>query len=111
MLLKSNIMKKINSKINRGNVSNYIYKITNILNGNIYIGSSKDPVKRFGNHIRSRYNRNTRIALELREYNKKTFRMDIIHYCYNDDDPIKLERCFIIYYIKSGYNLLNSLAK
>lgn len=53
-----------------------IYKITNLINGNIYIGQSKDPETRFKQHING--NNPSLIHLAIKKYGEENFSFEII---------------------------------
>lgn len=56
-----------------------IYKITNILNGKIYIGqTTKSIEKRFGQHKCATGNRNSSISSSIRKYGEENFSIEII---------------------------------
>ena len=54
----------------------YIYKIENLINHKVYIGQSKDPYKRFSQHLTRSCN--SLIHLAVLKYGKDNFKMDIL---------------------------------
>lgn len=80
----------------------WIYKITNKINGKIYIGQSKNPKQRFNQHIKEK--RNSSIHNAIKKYGKNNFIFEII------EGPIENYNEREIYWIKYynsyklGYN-------
>ena len=56
----------------------YVYKITNKINGKVYIGLSKDPVARFSYHYRSRLTIKTRLTQSMKKYGIENFEMTVL---------------------------------
>lgn len=57
----------------------FVYKITNKLNGKIYIGQSKDPIARFSHHCRSRLNkRKSRLQISMTKHGIENFELTIL---------------------------------
>jgi group I intron endonuclease len=91
----------------------YIYKITNIVSGKIYIGETKmaDPNNRWKQHISSlTRNKGGCPALKdaMRSYGVDNFKFDIIIICF-DEDRLMFEREYIKRYnsiVPNGYNIL-----
>ena len=82
-----------------------IYKITNIINGKIYIGESKDPYKRFQQHIRGHINDNSIIDKAIQKYGAKNFTLEVLEWTENWQNK---EKFFIKFYnslVPNGYNL------
>ena len=93
----------------------YIYKITNMVNGKIYIGETTHTVeKRWQEHL-SKINQSNEINRKkhsfaihaaLRKYGKENFTIETIEQC-SDADRFERETYWIKYYdsYKNGYNL------
>lgn len=86
-----------------------IYKITNIINGKIYIGQTIYPLSyRFTNHISdAKNNRGYAIASAIRKYGKENFTIELLEEC-SEEDLNNLEIKYIEQYnsfTPSGYNL------
>lgn len=80
--------KYINNKSRDG----VIYKITNLVNGDFYIGSTQNLIKRYYthiNHIRVKKNTCTLLIRAVNKYGEDNFRFEIIEEC---DNNILLER-------------------
>lgn len=85
-----------------------IYKITNRINGKVYIGQSKDPHRRFKDHVYGKNNeRNSAIHNAIKKYGVHAFDFDVIEHDvseYNDR-----EKYWIAYYRSNqhqyGYNI------
>ena len=81
----------------------YIYKITNDVNGKVYIGQSNNPQRRFTEH--SHHKENSLIHQAIVKYGKEHFHLDILGYF--EDYNSKEE--YYINYFKSltpeGYNI------
>ena len=85
-----------------------IYKITNLLNGKIYIGQTKFTIeKRFLQHSKA----NSPLGQAMRECGLENFTIEIIERCENQNELNEREK-FWIKVLKSkspnGYNLSNS---
>jgi group I intron endonuclease len=91
-----------------------IYKITNLKNGHLYIGMSKNCLKRFSDHfskaLHSKDEEDLRKPLysAIRKYGKENFSAEIIEEC-EEDELFKREIYWIGYYNsykdKAHYNL------
>jgi group I intron endonuclease len=91
----------------------YIYKITNIVSGKVYIGETKvaDPNDRWKGHINSlNCKKGGCPALKdaMKSYGVDKFRFDVLIICF-DDARLQLEREYIKRYnsmVPNGYNIL-----
>jgi len=97
----------------------YVYKITNKINGKIYIGKSKNPNARFKRHIYVANHRNAGpnqfqpIHAAIAKYGKDNFCLEIIDECDLEDEIFTKEMHWIAYYKTNiaryqntfGYNL------
>lgn len=91
----------------------YIYKITNIVSGKLYIGETKlaDPNDRWKCHIKSlKCVKGGCPALKdaMKSYGIDKFRFDVLIICF-DEDRMQLEREYIKRYnsmVPNGYNIL-----
>lgn len=86
-----------------------IYKITNLINGKIYIGQSVDPQKRWYNHCHNAKKgyRNSAIDKAINKYGEENFKLEIIEKAIENYD--ELEKYYITFYdcmIPKGYNIL-----
>lgn len=109
-LLKENSFNESNSSnlLKRGM---YIYKITNLINGKIYIGQTTSCVqKRFDEHaIHGKFNKMA-IDRAIIKYGKENFKIEIIDDTAKDQDELNLkEEYYIALYDscnkKIGYNI------
>ena len=81
----------------------YIYKITNDINGKIYIGQANNPQRRFTEHYTR--NVNSLIHAAIVKYGKKHFHLEVLGYF---EDYNKQEVIFIQKYnslVPHGYNV------
>jgi group I intron endonuclease len=65
----------------------YVYKITNNVNGKIYIGKANNPISRFKKHLRSAISGSIilpKLYNSIRFYGKDNFSMDILLECENE---------------------------
>ena len=87
-----------------------IYQIRNLVNGKLYIGSTKNFLLRRREHLKSlRKNKYTLSALQnaWNKYGEAGFIFEIIYFVPLDIDSIWAEEQFIIFFntIKNGYNI------
>jgi group I intron endonuclease len=62
--------------------TNYIYKITNKVNGKVYIGKSNDPERRWKQHKSEVYkNKTTYLYQSMRKYGVDNFSFIVIEEC------------------------------
>ena len=93
-----------------------IYKITNLVNGKIYIGSSKDIKYRWSQHktqLRGTMHGNTYLQNAWNKYNEENFKFEIIEEC---SPEIQFER--EQYYLDllnpfddNGYNIVRRISR
>lgn len=92
----------------------YIYKITNKINGKIYVGKSKNPVSRFSRHIKvaetfpESDNHFQAIHGAIKKYGRESFILETIEVC--DDSNVDNREIYWISELqtqekKYGYNL------
>lgn len=94
----------------------WIYKITNIQNGKIYIGQTIRSIEqRFKRHIADALNGNldTHFARAIRKYGKDNFKLELVCSCSSHKDMCEKEQYWIRYYnsIEDGYNETDALNK
>lgn len=87
-----------------------IYKITNLINGKLYIGQTTVPVeKRWKRHCwASEYKKNMPIVLAIAKYGKENFSIETLHTCSNQSDLDAQEMHYAKLYdtfCPNGYNL------
>lgn len=74
-----------------------IYKIKNLINGDFYIGSTQNLVKRYYthlNHMRKNKNTCTRLVRAVNKYGEENFSFEIIEKC-NVEDILKREQYYL----------------
>jgi group I intron endonuclease len=89
-----------------------VYMITNIVDGKIYVGSSKDVELRFRQHqksLKGGYHINKHLQNAWSKYGEQAFKFEVIEYC-SPDVMIELEQDLIesleCLDRKKGYNLM-----
>ena len=85
--------------------SQYIYKITNTLNEQIYIGKSKRPKVRWRQHKSHSKVRNTKLYYAMRKYGVENFVFEIIEECY--ENKVDEREIYYISLLKPYYNMTN----
>ena len=82
-----------------------IYKITNQLNGKVYIGQSRDIESRWKRHQRYPIDSKKPLYLAFKKYGLKNFSFEVIEEC-PEEDLNEREQYWIIYYNSygNGYN-------
>ena len=90
----------------------YIYKITNLINGKIYIGQvyNKSIIDRFNRHCDGASNTSkSYLARAIHKYGKENFKVEQIEECYSVQELNEREKYWIAYYNSTngsiGYNL------
>lgn len=86
-----------------------IYKITNLINGKVYVGQSINIMKRWVDHIRILNNNKSKCTLLQRAWNKygqDNFSFEIIELC-SEDMLDEIETKYIEFYdsCNNGYNI------
>ena len=94
----------------------YIYKITNKVNGKVYIGQSIRPIEqRFQRHINDAVNNilDTHFARAIRKYGKENFYVELVETCNNQTELNLREQYWIRKYdsINNGYNETDATSK
>ena len=94
----------------------YIYKITNKVNGKVYIGQSIRPIEqRFQRHINDAVNNilDTHFARAIRKYGKENFYIELVETCNNQTELNLREQYWIRKYdsINNGYNETDATSK
>lgn len=90
-----------------------IYKVTNLINGKVYIGQTQKTLKiRKIKHIYESFEGNSKLLFHkaLRKYGEDSFSWDIIDYADSQDELNKKEIYWISHYNsfgENGYNLTN----
>lgn len=93
-----------------------IYKITNLVNGKVYIGqSSRDIQQRFVRHIQDAVSGrlDTHFARAIRKYDKDNFIVERIDTAETQDELNQKEQSWIRYYdsVRHGYNETDAIYK
>lgn len=93
----------------------YIYKITNKINGKIYIGQSVNPKARWQKHISNskKYHKNRTYYLQrsLGKYGKDNFLFEIIDQCNSFEESNSKEIYWIAYYDSTNPEIGMNLTK
>ena len=88
-----------------------IYKVTNLINGKIYIGQTKHSLEhRKQRHLqRARNGANNHLYQAIRKYGESNFKWEVIHTTDDKDELNFLETYYIGMYdsIKNGYNMVD----
>jgi group I intron endonuclease len=94
-----------------------IYKISNIINGKFYIGSSNDIKDRWREHIcqlNQNKHHNKHLQRAWNKYGAENFEFNIIEYVENEDDLLKIEQRWLdetkCYNREIGYNVSKTAA-
>ena len=80
----------------------YIYKITNLINGKIYIGQvyNKSVENRFIRHYKNVMGYSSIIDKTIAKYGKENFIVETIDICYSIEDCNNKEKYWIKYKLK-----------
>lgn len=100
-------------------MNNVIYRITNQVNGKVYIGLTTQGMKQRQAEHYSRLNRgdrNHKLYLAMKKYGVKSFLFEELFSCFSPDDLGDMERHFIAEHnsFQHGYNMTegdNSISK
>lgn len=90
------------------NKIHYLYRITNKINGKIYIGQTVQPDKRWNQHCRDAKNPTMVIHHAINKYGKENFEFEVIAGCRNWEDANESETLFVKEYnslVPNGYNV------
>lgn len=83
----------------------YVYAITNLRNGKLYIGVSRDPAKRWRQHIwRAEKGVGTYLSRAMRKHGQMFFDFEVVHRCKSEDEALDCEVEYIRQ-LKPEYNL------
>lgn len=93
-----------------------VYKITNLVNGKIYIGQTINEIeKRFRRHINDAINGklDTKFARAIRKYGEDNFIIESIDKAKTQEELNQKEHDWIVFYntVDNGYNETDSLLK
>ena len=93
-----------------------IYKITNKINGKVYIGQSIRPVEyRFHRHINDAMHNilDTHFARAIRKYGPDQWQLEVIDIATTQDELNQKEQYWIKYYnsVEDGYNETDAISK
>lgn len=88
----------------------FLYRITNLINGKIYIGQSVDTVSRWRAHRRdaAQDHPNSLISRAIKKYGNNSFEFEVIATCKTWDDANDIETLLVSQYnsrIPNGYNI------
>lgn len=94
----------------------YVYKITNKINGKVYIGQSIRPIEeRFKRHINDsiKNNLDTHLARAVRKYGSESFFIELVDVAKTQEELNEKEQYYIRKFnsIKEGYNETDALYK
>lgn len=94
----------------------WIYKITNIENGKVYIGQTVKPIKdRFARHLNDAVSNrlNTHLARAIRKYGTDKFIYEEIDSANSQDELNLKEQYWIRYFnsVEDGYNETDAISK
>lgn len=84
-----------------------IYKITNLINGKIYVGQSKNVQKRWNEHCHYSKSENSLIDLAIYKYGKENFSLEILEENienYNEREKYWIQKLNSL--VPNGYNIL-----
>ena len=82
-----------------------IYKITNLINGKIYIGQSIDIERRFWDHRCISHESNRHLKHALQKYGKENFKYEVLEEC--QESELDVRERYYIETLKPEYNVTN----
>jgi len=84
-----------------------VYKITNSVNGKLYIGLSTNPTKRWWEHRNRTKKTHTKLYNAFRKYGIDAFSFEVLHWCDSQEDARDLENLVVdvCETITKGYNM------
>lgn len=82
-----------------------IYKITNLVNGKIYIGQSIDIQRRFWEHRCISHESNAHLKNALRKYGKENFKYEVLEEC--SEEQLDEKERYYISTLNPEYNVTN----
>lgn len=104
-------MKKEKINIHKTKANAYVYRITNLINGKIYIGKTINPKKRKNEHFSNKDQNADHLLLKkaMKKYGKEHFKFEIIGEYSDEIIALDMEKYFIREFNASGrvngYNL------
>lgn len=91
-------------------MQNGVYKITNLINGKFYYGSTKNIRKRFISHkvrLNNQKHENNHLQKAWNKYGEPSFRFEVIARCEDDSDLVIVEQFFLDRYWDGGKTCYN----
>ena len=88
----------------------YVYKITNLINGKIYVGQTTESLKkRFSRHTGYQLNYQDKLHRSIKKYGKENFKIELIEEVENQQILNEREQFWIteLNSIETGYNIKN----
>lgn len=84
-----------------------VYKITNSVNGKLYIGISANPTKRWWEHRNHTKKTHTKLYNAFRKYGIDAFSFEVLHWCDSQEDARELENLVVdvCETVIKGYNM------
>lgn len=84
-----------------------VYRITNTVNGKLYLGITVNPIKRWWEHKRCAKKTHTKLYNAIKKYGAEAFKFEVLHWCNSREDARDLENLAISVCdsIAKGYNM------
>lgn len=84
-----------------------VYKITNTVNGKLYIGISANPTKRWWGHRNQTKRTHTKLYNAFKKHGVEAFNFEVLHWCETREDARELENLVVdvCEAITKGYNM------